>query len=386
MLIKHAAMRPVYIWQYPEWPDFKWDVSKLVTTLSEVRNREGVIKGMMSGLGFNIQSRTALDTMTEDVLRSNEIEGVILNSARVRSSIARHLGIDTSGLPQPDHYTEGVVQVMMDAVRNSDKPLTHERLFNWHAAIFPTGRSGINPIIVGAYRTGSETMQIVSGAMGKEKVHYEAPPSDTIPVMMDKFVSWVNSEDSNTDPVLKAATAHLWFVAIHPFDDGNGRLARTITDMLLAKADGLPLRFYSMSAEILREKKSYYSILEKTTTGSTDITAWIEWFLQTISHALKRTEGTVNRVVKKSSFWQRHRDAAMNERQVKIVNMLWDGFTGKLTSSKWAKITKVSQATALRDITDLIDKGVLVPAADGGRSTNYLLKDDVDAAGQIYHC
>lgn len=379
-------MRPVYIWQYPEWPDFKWDVSKLVTTLSEVRNREGVIKGMMSGLGFNIQSRTALDTMTEDVLRSNEIEGVILNSARVRSSIARHLGIDTSGLPQPDHYTEGVVQVMMDAVRNSDKPLTHERLFNWHAAIFPTGRSGINPIIVGAYRTGSETMQIVSGAMGKEKVHYEAPPSDTIPVMMDKFVSWVNSEDSNTDPVLKAATAHLWFVAIHPFDDGNGRLARTITDMLLAKADGLPLRFYSMSAEILREKKSYYSILEKTTTGSTDITAWIEWFLQTISHALKRTEGTVNRVVKKSSFWQRHRDAAMNERQVKIVNMLWDGFTGKLTSSKWAKITKVSQATALRDITDLIDKGVLVPAADGGRSTNYLLKDDVDAAGQIYHC
>lgn len=386
MLIKHAAMRPVYIWQYPEWPDFKWDVSKLVTTLSEVRNREGVIKGMMSGLGFNIQSRTALDTMTEDVLRSNEIEGVILNSARVRSSIARHLGIDTSGLPQPDHYTEGVVQVMMDAVRNSDKPLTHERLFNWHAAIFPTGRSGINPIIVGAYRTGSEPMQIVSGAMGKEKVHYEAPPSDTIPVMMDKFVSWVNSEDSNTDPVLKAATAHLWFVAIHPFDDGNGRLARTITDMLLAKADGLPLRFYSMSAEILREKKSYYSILEKTTTGSTDITAWIEWFLQTISHALKRTEGTVNRVVKKSSFWQRHRDAAMNERQVKIVNMLWDGFTGKLTSSKWAKITKVSQATALRDITDLIDKGVLVPAADGGRSTNYLLKDDVDAAGQIYHC
>lgn len=386
MLIKHAAMRPVYIWQYPEWPDFKWDVSKLVTTLSEVRNREGVIKGMMSGLGFNIQSRTALDTMTEDVLRSNEIEGVILNSARVRSSIARHLGIDTSGLPQPDHYTEGVVQVMMDAVRNSDKPLTHERLFNWHAAIFPTGRSGINPIIVGAYRTGSEPMQIVSGAMGKEKVHYEAPPSDTIPVMMDKFVSWVNSEDSNTDPVLKAATAHLWFVAIHPFDDGNGRLARTITDMLLAKADGLPLRFYSMSAEILREKKSYYSILEKTTTGSTNITAWIEWFLQTMSHALKRTEGTVNRVVKKSSFWQRHRDAAMNERQVKIVNMLWDGFTGKLTSSKWAKITKVSQATALRDITDLIDKGVLVPAADGGRSTNYLLKDDVDAAGQIYHC
>ena len=352
--------------------------------MSEVRNREGVIKGMMSGLGFNIQSRTALDTMTEDILRSNEIEGVILNSDRVRSSIARHLGIDTSGLPQPDHYTEGVVQVMMDAVRNNDKPLTHERLFNWHAAMFPTGRSGIHPITVGAYRTGSEPMQIVSGAMGKEKVHYEAPPSDAIPAMMNKFVSWVNSDNSTIDPVLKAATAHLWFVVIHPFDDGNGRLARTITDMLLAKADGLPLRFYSMSSEILREKKSYYTILEKTTTGTTDITAWIEWFLQTMSYALNRTEITVKRIIKKSSFWQQYRNAAMNERQVKIVNMLWDGFTGKLTSSKWAKITKVSQATALRDITDLINKGILVPAADGGRSTNYLLNDNTDETGQIH--
>ena len=384
LLIKYAAMRPVYIWQYPEWPDFKWDVSRLVTRLSEVRNREGVIKGMMSGLGLNIQSRTALDTMTEDILRSNEIEGVILNSDRVRSSIARHLGIDTSGLPQPDHYTEGVVQVMMDAVRNNDKPLTHERLFNWHAAMFPTGRSGIHPITVGAYRTGSEPMQIVSGAMGKEKVHYEAPPSDAIPAMMNKFVSWVNSDNSTIDPVLKAATAHLWFVVIHPFDDGNGRLARTITDMLLAKADGLPLRFYSMSSEILREKKSYYTILEKTTTGTTDITAWIEWFLQTMSYALNRTEITVKRIIKKSSFWQQYRNAAMNERQVKIVNMLWDGFTGKLTSSKWAKITKVSQATALRDITDLINKGILVPAADGGRSTNYLLNDNTDETGQIH--
>lgn len=379
LLIKCTTMRPIYIWQYPEWPDFTWDNSRLITLLSEVRNHEGVIKGMVSGLGFDLQSRTALDTMTEDVLRSNEIEGVMLNSDKVRSSIARHLGLDTASLPQPDHYTEGVVQVMMDAVKNCDRPLTHERIFNWHAAMFPTGRSGIYPITVGTYRTGSEPMQIVSGAMGKEKVHYEAPPSDAVPAMMDRFISWVNSEDSDTDPVLKAAAAHLWFVAIHPFDDGNGRLTRTITDMLLSKADGLPLRFYSMSAEILREKKSYYAILEKITTGSTDITDWIEWFLQTMSHALERTEDTVNRVVRKSYFWQLHKDAAMNERQVRIVNMLWDGFTGKLTTSKWARITKVSQATALRDITDLINKGILIPAADGGRSTNYLLKEDMPA-------
>lgn len=369
-------MRPIYIWQYPEWPTFIWNDSKLIGLLSEVRHHEGKIQGMMSGLGFDVQNQTALDVMTEDVVRSNEIEGVILNSERVRSSIARHLGIDTAGLPQPDHYTEGVVQVMLDAVTDCDKPLTEERLFDWHAALFPTGRSGIYPITVGAYRTGSEPMQIVSGAMGKEKVHYEAPPSDAVPGMMNEFLTWINAE-TGTDPVLKAAVAHLWFVAIHPFDDGNGRLTRTITDRLLAKADGFSLRFYSMSAEILRKKKSYYEVLEHTTTGAMDITIWLEWFLQTMRDALFQAEKTVERVVRKSYFWQRHREIPMNERQVKVINMLWDGFEGKLTSSKWAKITKISQATALRDITDLIEKGVLVAATDGGRSSNYLLKDDV---------
>ena len=371
-------MRPIYIWQYPEWPSFTWNDSRLISLLSEVRNLEGKIQGMMDGLGFNVQSMTALNVMTEDVLRSNEIEGVILNSDKVRSSIARHLGIDTAGLPQPDHYTEGVVQIMMDAVTNCNKPLTPERLFNWHAALFPTGRSGMYPITVGAYRTGGEPMQIVSGAMGKEKVHYEAPPSDVVPDMMTDFLRWINSDNTVTDPVLKAAVAHLWFVAIHPFDDGNGRLTRTITDMQLAKADGFPLRFYSMSAEILREKKTYYEILEHTTSNSTDITEWLEWFLNTMKSSILRAEETVKRVVSKSSFWQRHREIPMNERQVKVVNMLWDGFTGKLTSSKWAKITKTSQATALRDITDLIEKGILIAAADGGRSSNYLLKDNAD--------
>ena len=371
-------MRPIYIWQYPEWPSFTWNDSRLIALLSEVRNLEGKIQGMMGGLGFDVQSMTALNVMTEDVLRSNEIEGVILNSDKVRSSIAKHLGIDTAGLPQPDHYTEGVVQIMMDAVTNCNKPLTPERLFNWHAALFPTGRSGMYPITVGAYRTGGEPMQIVSGAMGKEKVHYEAPPSDVVPDMMTDFLRWINSDNTVTDPVLKAAVAHLWFVAIHPFDDGNGRLTRTITDMQLAKADGFHLRFYSMSAEILREKKTYYEILEHTTSNSTDITEWLEWFLNTMKSSILRAEETVKRVVSKSSFWQRHREIPMNERQVKVVNMLWDGFTGKLTSSKWAKITKTSQATALRDITDLIEKGILIAAADGGRSSNYLLKDNAD--------
>ena len=374
-------MRPIYIWQYPEWPSFTWNDSRLIALLSEVRNLEGKIQGMMGGLGFDVQSMTALNVMTEDVLRSNEIEGVILNSDKVRSSIAKHLGIDTAGLPQPDHYTEGVVQIMMDAVTNCNKPLTPERLFNWHAALFPTGRSGMYPITVGAYRTGSEPMQIVSGAMRKEKVHYEAPPSDVVPDMMTDFLRWINSDNTVTDPVLKAAVTHLWFVAIHPFDDGNGRLTRTITDMQLAKADGFPLRFYSMSAEILREKKAYYEILEHTTSNSTDITEWLEWFLNTMKSSILRAKETVKRVVSKSSFWQRHREIPMNERQVRVVNMLWDGFTGKLTSSKWAKITKTSQATALRDITDLIEKGILTAAADGGRSSNYLLKDDADQYG-----
>lgn len=349
---------------------------KLITLLSEVRNLEGRVLGLMSGLGFSVQNTTSLDVMVEDVLRSSEIEGELLNADRVRSSIASHLGIETEGLPEPDHYTEGVVQVMLDAVRNSDMPLTHERLFNWHAALFPTGRSGMYPIAVAAYRVGSEPMQVVSGAMGREKVHYEAPASEDVPAMMDEFLDWINKEQS-IDPILKAAVAHLWFVAIHPFDDGNGRLTRTITDMLLAKADGMPHRFYSMSAEILRERKGYYAALEKTTTGTMDITLWLEWFLQTLRSAILRSEETIQRVVKKSLFWQDHREVAMNERQKKVVNMLWDGFEGKLTTSKWAKITKTSQATALRDVSDLVEKGVLVVANEGGRSTNYLLKADM---------
>ena len=373
----HKVMRAKYIWQHPAWTKFIWDNDKLITHLSEVRNLEGRVIGMMSSLGFSIQNATSLEVMVEDVLRSSEIEGELLNADRVRSSIANHLGLDTEGLPAPDHYTEGVVQVMLDAVKNSNEPLTHKRLFNWHAALFPTGRSGMYPITVAAYRVGEEPMQVVSGAMGRERVHYEAPSSEDVPTMMDEFLTWINSKQE-IDPILKAAIAHLWFVVIHPFDDGNGRLTRTITDMLLAKADGMPHRYYSMSAEILRKRKGYYNVLEKTTTGAPDITPWLEWFLQTLHSAILRSEVIVQRVVNKSLFWQQHREVAMNERQVKIVNMLWDGFEGKLTSSKWAKITKTSQATALRDIVDLVEKGVLIVANEGGRSTNYLLKDDTE--------
>ena len=374
-MAKLDDMRAIYIWQQASWPKFTWDNSRLITLLSEVRNLEGRVHGLMSGLGMDLQNRTSLDVMTQDVLRSCEIEGELLNPDRVRSSIARHLGVEVEGLPEPDHYTDGVVQVMLDAVRNRGEALTHERLFNWHAALFPTGRSGMYPITVASYRVGTEPMQVVSGAMGKERVHYEAPSSQLVLDMMNDLLQWVNNEE-NIDPILKAAVAHLWFVAIHPFDDGNGRLTRTITDMLLARADGMSHRFYSMSAEILRERKSYYEVLEKTTTGDVDITLWLEWFLLTLRSAILRSEATIKRVVKKSMFWQENRDVAMNERQVKVVNKLWDGFEGKLTTSKWAKMTKTSQATALRDITDLIDKGILYASDEGGRSMHYLLKVD----------
>lgn len=368
-------MRPYYIWQYLEWPKFRWESDRIMNLLSEVRLLEGRITGMMDGLGFEVQSKTSLDVMTEDVIRSNEIEGVLLNADKVRSSVARHLGIPTEGLPEPDHYTDGVVQVMIDAVRNYSEELTKERLFNWHAALFPTGRSGITPITVAGWRKGEEAMQVVSGALGKEKVHYEAPASAVVPKEMERFLDWINNE-KDTDPVLKAAIAHLWFVAVHPFDDGNGRLTRTITDMLLARADGMPHRYYSMSAEILKNKNKYYEALENTTVGDVDITLWLEWFLQTLKGAMERSEVVVSRVVKKSMFWQEHRDIVMNERQIKVVNKLWDGFEGKLTTDKWAKICKTSQATALRDINDMVDKGVLVKGTEGSKNTSYSLLED----------
>lgn len=365
-------MRPVYIWQYPDWPHFRWDTNAILDLLTKVRNLQGRIEGMMQVLGFDSQKSTSLDIITQDVVKSCEIEGVILNSERVRSSVARHLGIPTEGLPEADHYTEGVVQLMLDAVTNANTPLSDERMFDWHAALFPTGRSGLYRITVGGWREGEEPMQVVSGAMGHERVHYEAPPSSCVPQMMKDFIAWVN-EDTGTDLVVKAAIAHLWLVAIHPFDDGNGRIARTITDMILAKADGMEHRYYSMSATICRNRKDYYSALENTTVGDVDVTEWISWFLKMLALSIEDAMSVVERTLEKSRFWQRHRDVPMNPRQTRIVNMLWEGFEGKLTTTKWAKITKTSPSTALRDIQELVNHNILTPSDSGGRSTSYAL-------------
>lgn len=369
---------PVWIWQYDQWPHFCWNDSNIISLLARVRQQQGQLLGFMSSLGFDTQSHNALEVMTEDVLRNAEIEGMLLNPDHVRSSVARHLGLDTAGMPEADHYTEGVVQVLMDAVQHAHAPLTEERLFNWHAALFPTGRSGITAITVAAWRQGADPMQVVSGAIGKEQVHYEAPPSERLPQEMEQFLRWVNSEES-IDPVLKAAIAHLWFVNIHPFDDGNGRLTRTITDMLLARADGSSQRFYSMSAAILRNKKGYYEILEYIGKHGMDITPWLIWFLETMEDAITTAQTRVRRVVQKTLFWQKHVATPLNERQVKIINRLWDGLEGKLNTSKWAKMTHTSSATALRDIQDLVQKGILRDSGEGGRNTNYVLQEHNDA-------
>ena len=363
---------PYWIWQYDEWPRFCWNNDSIIAPLARVREKQGRLLGLMDGLGFDVQSASSLEVMAEDVLRNSEIEGLLLNVENVRSSVARHLGLDIGGLSHSDHYTEGVVQVMMDAVQQADTPLTEERLFNWHAALFPTGRSGVTPITVAAWRTGEEPMRVVSGAMGKEKIHYEAPPSDDVPRQMQRFIQWFNSEPT-TDSVLKAAIAHLWFVNIHPFDDGNGRLTRTLTDMLLARADGSQQRFYSMSAAILRDRNNYYDLLEYMGKHGLDITRWLLWFLQTMEDAIDTAVEKTQRAIRKSLFWQKNRTVVLNERQIKVINRLWDGFEGKLNTSKWAKMTKASTATALRDILDLVDKGILCRTEDGGRSTNYRL-------------
>ncbi|CUO44190.1 cell division protein Fic [Bacteroides xylanisolvens] len=365
-------MKSIYIWQQTDWPDFTWDYAKLSYKLGRVRGLQGRLVGRMSALGFDLKNSAMLDALTADITKSSEIEGEILNVDQVRSSVARHLGIEIEGLPEADRYIDGVVQVMIDATQNYMQPLTAERFFNWHAALFPTGRSGVYKITVADWRQGAEPMQVISGAMGKEKIHYQAPDSDHVPYQMKLFLEWVNG-NQKIDPVLKAAIAHLWFVTIHPFDDGNGRISRTITDLFLARADEMPHRFYSMSAEIRKQRKGYYEMLEKTQKGSLDITNWLEWFLDCLEAALLDTEKSISTILQKAAFWDKYRLVSMNERQIKMVNLFWDGFDGKLTSSKWAKITKCSPDTALRDIQDLITKGVFRKTDEGGRSTNYEL-------------
>lgn len=364
---------PIYIHQLPDWPRFRWS-DKLSQLLADVRHLQGKLLGKMERLGFGLQAEATLKTLTLEILKSSEIEGEILDADQVRSSIARKLGIDIAGLIQADRFVEGVVEMMLDATQHFEVPLSEDRLFGWHAALFPTGRSGIHKIVTGAWRDNPshDPMQVVSGPLGREKVHYEAPPAELLPDEMKKFLNWFNSNDGN-DPVLKAAIAHLWFVTIHPFDDGNGRIARAITDLLLARADGTSQRFYSMSAQIRKERNAYYDILEQTQKSDLNITPWLEWFLQCLSRALFASEETLSVVLKKAAFWKQHEKTIFNSRQVLMLNKILDGFEGKLTTSKWAKIAKTSPDTALRDIQDLMDKSVLQKENARGRSTNYVL-------------
>jgi Fic family protein len=361
-----------YIYQYKNWPNFTWDEKEVQVILGKVRHLQGKIFGQVSVLGFSIKEETILTTLTLDVLKSSEIEGEILNYEQVRSSIARRLGIEYAGMVSPNWNVEGVVEMMLDATQNYDKPVDEERLFGWHAALFPTGRSGLYKIDVARYRRGE--MQIVSGAMGKEKIHYQAVPARQVKKEMDRFLDWLNN-NNEIDLVLKSAIAHLWFIIIHPFDDGNGRIARAISDLLLARSDNSSQRFYSLSSQILSERKVYYDILQKIQYKEGEITEWIIWFLNCLYRALKNTEETIKKVLYKADFWDKHKNTELNSRQRLMLNKLLDGFEGKLKTSKWAKITKCSQDTALRDIKDLIEKGILRREKSGGRSTNYELND-----------
>ena len=361
-----------FIHQKDNWPEFTWNSNDFLYLLSEARNLQGRLIGKMETLGFDLRNEALLDTLTLDVLKSSEIEGEFLNPDQVRSSIARRLGMEIAGAVESDRSVEGVVEMMLDATQNCFAPLTSERLFDWHAALFPTGRSGMYKITVADWRKDTTgPMQVVSGVMGKEKVHFQAPDSDVVEKEMTRFIDWFNN--SKIDLVIKAAIAHLWFVTIHPFEDGNGRITRALTDMLLAQSDKSNQRFYSMSAQIRLERKQYYEILEKTQKGNLDITDWIVWFLNCLINALKSTDTILTRVLFKADFWQKHIDTAINDRQRKILNKLMDDFDGKLTSSKWAKIAKCSKDSAVRDINDLIEKGILQKEPAGGRSTNYEL-------------
>lgn len=363
-----------FIHQKDNWPEFTWNSNDFLDLLSEARNLQGRLIGKMETLGFDLRNEALLDTLTLDVLKSSEIEGEFLNPDQVRSSIARRLGMEIAGAVDSDRSVEGVVEMMLDATQNCFAPLTADRLFDWHAALFPTGRSGMYKIKVADWRKDTTgPMQVVSGAMGKEKVHFQAPDSDLVEKEMTRFIDWFNN--SKIDLVIKAAIAHLWFVTIHPFEDGNGRITRALTDMLLAQSDKSNQRFYSMSAQIRLERKQYYEILEKTQKGNLDITDWISWFLNCLTNALKSTDSVLTRVLFKADFWQKHIDTAINDRQRKLLNKLMDGFDGKLTSSKWAKIAKCSKDSAVRDINDLIEKGILQKESAGGRSTNYELTE-----------
>ncbi|MGH6923452.1 MAG: Fic family protein [Propylenella sp.] len=364
-----------YIYQIEGWPGLRWSHEKLAERLAAVRHRQGRLLGRMESLGFHLRAEAVLRTLTEDVLKTSEIEGEILDKEQVRSSIARRLGMDIGALLPADREVEGVVEMMLDATQNFEAPLSRERLFGWHAALFPAGRSGMRRIEVDGWRTDrSGPMQVVSGPAGRERVHYEAPPARRVPGEMRAFLRWFNTA-SAVDPVLKAGLAHFRFVTVHPFEDGNGRIARAIADMILARSERSRQRFYSMSAQIRRERNAYYDTLEVAQKDSLNITPWLEWFLGCLERAFEGAEHALESVLTKARFWERNAGASFNERQRDVLNRLLDGLEGKLTSSKWAKLEKCSQDTALRDIDDLVGRGILAKNAAGGRSTSYSLRN-----------
>ena len=365
-----------FIHQHPDWPSFQWDRAALAGPLAEVHHRQGRLLGRMESLGFTLQREAELTTLTLEVLKSSEIEGEMLDAAQVRSSLARRLGIETAGTVTAERDVEGVVEMMLDATQNYATPLSDERLFAWQAALFPTGWSGMRRVVVGAWRTDAQgPMQVVSGPVGREKVHYEAPAAQRLDGEMSAFLAWANDGEDRTDLVLRAAIAHLWFVTIHPFDDGNGRIARAVADWALARSERSPQRFYSMSAQIRHERSDYYDILEKTQKGTLDVTPWMEWFLACLGRAFDRTDVTLGAVLRKARFWERHAHAQMNARQRDVINRMLDGFSGKLTTTKWAKLEGCSHDTALRDIQGLLAQGLLHKDPGGGRSTSYSLVD-----------
>lgn len=368
IIFAEKIITDMYLHQSEGWPHFTWDSDKIDSQLAVVNKAAGFLEGRLSAIGFDVQQRAAVEALTHDIVASSEIEGVILNSDQVRSSVARRMGVQITNETEPSHYIEGVVEMMLDATSGFKKPMTEDRLFGWHNCLFPTGRSGMSVIDVAKYRSAG--MKVVSGMFGREKVHYEAPEADQVPGEMKAFLNWFNGADTRAD-YIKSAIAHLWFVCIHPFDDGNGRIGRAIADMALAQADGSPLRFFSMSRQINRDKKAYYDVLERTSKGTCDITTWIDWYLSCMLRAIKGAEEMLSSILDKAVFWQNYSQADINDRQKKVLNIYLDGYTGKLTAKNWAKHADVSPDTAVRDVQHLTEIGVLVPQEGRVRNIAY---------------
>lgn len=366
----------MYIYENLDWPQFKWDHDEVNQALMKVKFEQGRILGKMQQLGFELQEKTVLETITREVVKTSEIEGELLDSEAVQSSVARHLGLDIAGLKPSDRHVDGIVEMLLDATHHYEQPLSLERLCQWHHLLFPSGMSGMMLVTPGILRQDSEgPMQVVSGVYGKERIHFQAPPAKQLLSEIERFLQWFNDTQLQLDPVIKAGIAHLWFVTLHPFEDGNGRISRAITDMALAIAENEKSRFYSMSTQIRQQRKSYYTILERTQKGTVDITEWLMWFLNCLYQSILQSESLLKNTLDKARFWEKHACKMLNERQIMMLNLLFEGFKGKLTSMKWAKITKCSQDTAIRDIKMLLDYGILVKSEEGGRSTNYHLKD-----------